>query len=167
MEEQANESVLSIFNEELKPRKNLPHLLQQLTDRKPERLHYLGVSYGITGPLYAFWCFFFFFCVMRFLLSFFNKKKIKQKNRKKSGFFPAYVRQTTKYNTTLQKKYKTTQHNTTYKTKQHNTTKYKTTQHYKYNTTQHNKMQNKAAQHNTTKYNAAKQTFFSFLFIKK
>ena len=47
---------------------------------------------------WAFICFlvfFFFFCVMRFLWSFFNKKKIKQKNRKKSGFFPAYVRQTT------------------------------------------------------------------------
>lgn len=34
-----------------KPRKSLPPLLFKLSERKPERLDYLGVSYGLTPEL--------------------------------------------------------------------------------------------------------------------
>lgn len=44
-------------------------LLQRLSERKPENLDYLGVSYGLTPPLLRFW--------------------------KRAGYVPLYVRQTT------------------------------------------------------------------------
>lgn len=47
------ESVLA--TEKLKPRKKLPPLLVALADRKPERLHWFGVSYGVTLELFNFW----------------------------------------------------------------------------------------------------------------
>jgi N-acetyltransferase 10 len=49
------------------PRK-MPPLLMRLSEKKPTRLHYLGVSYGLTQQLHRFW--------------------------KKSGFVPLYLRQT-------------------------------------------------------------------------
>ncbi|KAF5839809.1 GNAT acetyltransferase 2-domain-containing protein [Dunaliella salina] len=45
----------TLLSETMGPRKRLPPLLVPLTDRKPERLHYLGVSYGLTQQLYNFW----------------------------------------------------------------------------------------------------------------
>jgi len=48
------------------PRKNLPPLLLKLTERIPEELGYLGVSYGITYQLFKFW--------------------------KRAGFVPVYLR---------------------------------------------------------------------------
>jgi len=48
------------------PRKNLPPLLLTLTERAPECLHYIGVSYGLTLPLLKFW--------------------------KRAGFIPVYMR---------------------------------------------------------------------------
>ncbi len=53
---------------ELKPRKNLPPLLCKLTERAPERLDYIGVSFGLTAQLLKFW--------------------------KTNGFIPVYIRQT-------------------------------------------------------------------------
>jgi len=47
----------------------MPPLLQRLSERAPENLDYLGVSYGITPLLFKFW--------------------------KRSGFVPLYMRQTT------------------------------------------------------------------------
>ena len=47
----------------------MPPLLQRLTERRPERLDYLGVSYGLTSQLLRFW--------------------------KRAGFVPLYLRQTT------------------------------------------------------------------------
>ncbi|PSS34190.1 hypothetical protein PHLCEN_2v1757, partial [Hermanssonia centrifuga] len=47
----------------------MPPLLQRLTERKPETLDYLGVSYGLTPQLLRFW--------------------------KRAGFVPLYLRQTT------------------------------------------------------------------------
>jgi len=38
----------------VRPRKNLPPLLSKLSERLPERLHYLGVSYGLTQPLHKY-----------------------------------------------------------------------------------------------------------------
>ena len=47
----------------------MPPLLQRLTERKPETLDYLGVSYGLTPQLLRFW--------------------------KRASFVPLYLRQTT------------------------------------------------------------------------
>ncbi|KAG6892348.1 N-acetyltransferase 10, partial [Termitomyces sp. T159_Od127] len=47
----------------------MPPLLQRLSERKPEALDYLGVSYGLTPQLLRFW--------------------------KRAGYVPLYVRQTT------------------------------------------------------------------------
>ncbi|KIM44748.1 hypothetical protein M413DRAFT_442705 [Hebeloma cylindrosporum] len=47
----------------------MPPLLQRLTERKPENLDYLGVSYGLTSSLLRFW--------------------------KRAGYIPLYLRQTT------------------------------------------------------------------------
>lgn len=46
----------------------MPPLLQRLTERKPETLDYLGVSYGLTPQLLRFW--------------------------KRAGYIPLYIRQT-------------------------------------------------------------------------
>lgn len=37
--------------ERLEPRKRLPPLLLRLSEKRPERLDYLGVSYGLTADL--------------------------------------------------------------------------------------------------------------------
>lgn len=57
-----------LLMERPKPRKSLPPLLFKLSERQPERLDYLGVSYGLTPELLRFW--------------------------KKSGYTPVYLRQT-------------------------------------------------------------------------
>ncbi|GMH35584.1 hypothetical protein BSKO_03452 [Bryopsis sp. KO-2023] len=57
-----------LLSEQIKPRADLPPLLVNLSDRKPERLHYLGTSYGLTQQLFSFW--------------------------RKCGFRPVYLRQT-------------------------------------------------------------------------
>ena len=59
----------SLTEEKIKPRKNMPPLLTPLDQRPPERLHYLGVSYGVTTKLFNFWG--------------------------NAGFVPVYLRQTT------------------------------------------------------------------------
>ncbi len=48
-------STSTLLTEIIAPRKNLPPLLTPLSDRKPEALHWLGVSYGLTPELYSFW----------------------------------------------------------------------------------------------------------------
>ncbi|GMH06651.1 hypothetical protein Nepgr_008491 [Nepenthes gracilis] len=45
----------SLLEENIKPRTNLPPLLVHLHERRPERLHYLGVSFGLTLHLFRFW----------------------------------------------------------------------------------------------------------------
>ena len=46
---------VSLLEETIRPRKDLPPLLLQLSERKPEKLDYLGVSYGLTKSLLKFW----------------------------------------------------------------------------------------------------------------
>ena len=58
----------SLLTENLKPRSGLPPLLTSLADRRPEKLQYLGASFGLTQDLYSFW--------------------------RKSGYLPVYLRQT-------------------------------------------------------------------------
>ncbi|KIJ60237.1 hypothetical protein HYDPIDRAFT_161291 [Hydnomerulius pinastri MD-312] len=52
----------------IRPASAMPPLLQRLSERKPENLDYLGVSYGLTPQLLRFW--------------------------KRAGYIPLYVRQT-------------------------------------------------------------------------
>lgn len=51
---QAAEKV-SLMEENIKPRANLPPLLVGLHERRPEKLHYIGVSFGLIQHLYNFW----------------------------------------------------------------------------------------------------------------
>ncbi|XP_073977279.1 RNA cytidine acetyltransferase l(1)G0020 isoform X2 [Rhodnius prolixus] len=71
-DEQRNDSKESdeenLYNEVIEPRTSLPPLLMKLNERAPEKLDYLGVSYGLTLPLLRFW--------------------------KKADFVPVYLRQT-------------------------------------------------------------------------
>ncbi len=60
---------VGLLEEHIGPRANLPPLLFKLDERRPERLDYLGVSYGLTQELLRFW--------------------------KGCGFTPTYLRQTT------------------------------------------------------------------------
>ncbi|WCJ31748.1 RNA cytidine acetyltransferase [Euphorbia peplus] len=46
---------VSLLEENIKPRAKLPHLLVNLRERRPEKLHYLGVSFGLTLDLFRFW----------------------------------------------------------------------------------------------------------------
>lgn len=59
---------VSLLEEVITPRKELPPLLLKLSERRAERLDYLGVSYGLTTQLLKFW--------------------------KKAGYTPVYLRQT-------------------------------------------------------------------------
>lgn len=60
---------VGLLEEQIEPRKKLPPLLLMLSERVPEKLDYIGVSYGLTEPLLKFW--------------------------KRAGFVPVYLRQTT------------------------------------------------------------------------
>uniref|UniRef100_A0A6N2M944 RNA cytidine acetyltransferase n=1 Tax=Salix viminalis TaxID=40686 RepID=A0A6N2M944_SALVM len=46
---------VSLLEENIKPRTDLPPLLVNLHERRPEKLHYLGVSFGLTLDLFRFW----------------------------------------------------------------------------------------------------------------
>ncbi|XP_078405701.1 RNA cytidine acetyltransferase [Cetorhinus maximus] len=59
---------ISLLEEMLSPRKDLPPLLLKLNERPTEKLDYLGVSYGLTPQLLKFW--------------------------KRAGYVPVYLRQT-------------------------------------------------------------------------
>jgi N-acetyltransferase 10 len=59
---------VSLMDETIKPRDDLPSILTPVNERNPEKLHYLGVSFGVTQSLFNFW----------------QKRK----------FVPVYVRQT-------------------------------------------------------------------------
>ncbi|KAF9359711.1 hypothetical protein BGX34_008198 [Mortierella sp. NVP85] len=60
----------TLMTDEIKIRdpKKMPPLLLKLSEKKAERLHWLGVSYGLTAPLHKFWS--------------------------KAGYIPVYLRQT-------------------------------------------------------------------------
>jgi len=62
------EDEVSLMEEVVAPRANLPSLLMKLNERRAEKLDYLGVSFGLTQSLFKFW--------------------------KRSGFAPTYLRQT-------------------------------------------------------------------------
>jgi len=65
----ADAAAAAASDTKLRPRKQLPPLLVNVADiRRPERLHWLGVSYGLTLQLYNFW--------------------------RRGGYVPMYLRQT-------------------------------------------------------------------------
>lgn len=53
--EQINDDELGLLKETIAPRKSIPILLKRLHERKPERLDYIGTSFGLTGDLLKFW----------------------------------------------------------------------------------------------------------------
>ncbi|XP_015178037.1 PREDICTED: N-acetyltransferase 10 [Polistes dominula] len=63
-----NDEQVGLLEETIEPRASLPPLLLKLSERRPEKLDYIGVSYGITEQLLRFW--------------------------KRSSFVPVYIRQT-------------------------------------------------------------------------
>eukprot|EP00268_Persea_americana_P066419 TRINITY_DN9034_c1_g1_i1.p1 TRINITY_DN9034_c1_g1~~TRINITY_DN9034_c1_g1_i1.p1 ORF type:complete len:1032 (+),score=211.38 TRINITY_DN9034_c1_g1_i1:177-3272(+) len=46
---------VSLLEENIVPRMNLPPMLVHLRERQPEKLHYIGVSFGLTQDLFRFW----------------------------------------------------------------------------------------------------------------
>ncbi|KAI8541122.1 hypothetical protein RHMOL_Rhmol08G0037800 [Rhododendron molle] len=46
---------VSLLEETITPRKYLPPLLVHLRERLPERLHYIGASFGLSADLFRFW----------------------------------------------------------------------------------------------------------------
>lgn len=46
---------VSLLEENIKPRTDLPPLLVHLHERHSEKLHYIGVSFGLTQDLFRFW----------------------------------------------------------------------------------------------------------------
>lgn len=67
-EEEIENSQLTSDTVKIRDPKSLPPLLLRLSEKRPDMLDYLGVSYGLTDQLHKFW--------------------------KKSGFVPVYLRQT-------------------------------------------------------------------------
>ena len=63
-----SETDATLLTEKIKPRKKPRPLLFPLSDMKPQRLHYVSVSFGVTDKLFEFW--------------------------NKAGFKPFYIRQT-------------------------------------------------------------------------
>lgn len=55
LSEAAEKVQVSLLEENIKPRTDLPPLLVHLRERRPEKLHYLGVSFGLTLDLLRFW----------------------------------------------------------------------------------------------------------------
>ena len=66
----------------------MPPLLQRLTERKPENLDYLGVSYGLTPQLLR------YYLILHWITSLLTKKR-SFRFWKRAGYVPLYVRQTT------------------------------------------------------------------------
>jgi N-acetyltransferase 10 len=65
---QVQDSEVDLLEETIEPKSSLPPLLLKLSERRPENLDYLGVSFGVTESLLKFW--------------------------KRAEFVPVYLRQT-------------------------------------------------------------------------
>lgn len=53
--QQIDDEDIGLLKETIAPRKKIPTLLKRLSERRPERLDYIGTSYGLTGDLLKFW----------------------------------------------------------------------------------------------------------------
>lgn len=53
--EKIDDNEVGLLKESISPRKRIPTLLKRLSERRPERLDYIGTSYGLTSELLKFW----------------------------------------------------------------------------------------------------------------
>lgn len=53
--EEIGDEEVGLLKEEIKPRKKVPTLLKRLSERRPEKLDYIGTSFGLTPELLKFW----------------------------------------------------------------------------------------------------------------
>lgn len=53
--EKVDDETVGLLKEEIEPRKKIPTLLKRLAERRPERLDYIGTSFGLTKDLLKFW----------------------------------------------------------------------------------------------------------------
>lgn len=53
--EQIDDEEVGLLKETIAPRKKIPTLLKRLSERRPEKLDYIGTSYGLTTELLKFW----------------------------------------------------------------------------------------------------------------
>lgn len=53
--EEIDDDEVGLLKETIAPRKRIPTLLKRLSERRPEKLDYIGTSYGITAELLKFW----------------------------------------------------------------------------------------------------------------
>lgn len=53
--EKVDDDEIGLLKETIAPRKKIPTLLKRLTERRPEKLDYIGTSYGLTAELLKFW----------------------------------------------------------------------------------------------------------------
>lgn len=53
--EKVDDENVGLLKEVIAPRKKVPTLLKKLSERRPERLDYIGTSYGLTKDLLKFW----------------------------------------------------------------------------------------------------------------
>lgn len=53
--EKIDDQEVGLLKETIAPRKKIPTLLKRLSERRPEKLDYIGTSYGLTTDLLKFW----------------------------------------------------------------------------------------------------------------
>lgn len=53
--EEIDDDEVGLLKETIAPRKKIPTLLKRLSERRPEKLDYIGTSYGLTPELLKFW----------------------------------------------------------------------------------------------------------------
>lgn len=53
--QEIDDDEVGLLKETIAPRKKIPTLLKRLSERRPERLDYIGTSYGLTAELLKFW----------------------------------------------------------------------------------------------------------------
>lgn len=53
--QEISDDEVGLLKEQIAPRKKIPTLLKRLSERRPEKLDYIGTSYGLTADLLRFW----------------------------------------------------------------------------------------------------------------
>lgn len=53
--EKIDDEEVGLLKETIAPRRKIPTLLKRLSERRPEKLDYIGTSYGLTAELLKFW----------------------------------------------------------------------------------------------------------------
>lgn len=53
--QEIDDEEVGLLKETIAPRKKMPTLLKRLSERRPEKLDYIGTSFGLTAELLKFW----------------------------------------------------------------------------------------------------------------